>query len=373
MYRASAPPPLPILTSLRFFAAAEVVLYHLWHFGEPSSIVGNILVGLISWGYQAVTFFFVLSGFILVYVYARRDGHSGMNVSSFVFWRARFARLAPAYFFSLAIILPSQLYGVFVSKIIPLKTFIIGGLLVPVFLQAWWPPVAQFWNYPAWSLSVEAFFYGFFPLFMMAWRLHRPKRDLIMAYALVVAMTTLRWALAPTDQVDVGNWHLFVACFPVFHLPLFIFGMALGYFSLRGPVLTPQLQNALFRAGVLGVLMLFGGWHWSPPWTHSDPILIIIFGLLVLGGAQSKSPFALLAAPATLLLGEASYAIYLLHFPIRFWWTWLTQKQLALGLPAPLDMVGYLALVLLVSVFTFRFVERPLRRRILGHREHKDA
>ena len=58
-------PSLPGLTSLRFFAAGAVLLAHLESGGVPLLPYG---AGAGA-GYEAVTFFFVLSGFILAYVY----------------------------------------------------------------------------------------------------------------------------------------------------------------------------------------------------------------------------------------------------------------------------------------------------------------
>lgn len=72
-------------------------------------------------------------------------------------------------------------------------------------------------------------------------------------------------------------------------------------------------------------------------------------------------------------LGEISYSMYILHVPITFWWNWLVQKQLGLQLGWLLDFALYFSLVLIVSALTFSYVERPLRRRIVGHREHPDS
>jgi len=80
-------PRLPALTSLRFFAALHVVFFHLlalkilWSTGWLKQIS--------SIGYVGVSFFFVLSGFILVYTYAGRES------TAIEFWRARFARIYP--------------------------------------------------------------------------------------------------------------------------------------------------------------------------------------------------------------------------------------------------------------------------------------
>ncbi|HEX6528263.1 MAG TPA: acyltransferase family protein, partial [Burkholderiales bacterium] len=73
------------LTSLRFFAALMIVFHH----ADGMFGIGRSPVNL----GQGVSFFFVLSGFILTYVYPSLD--AGREVRRF--WLARFARIWPAY------------------------------------------------------------------------------------------------------------------------------------------------------------------------------------------------------------------------------------------------------------------------------------
>src|ERR1035437_982751 len=86
-------PPLRALTSLRFFAAMYVVLFHESH--NPGHIVLFPLAArFVASGFTAVTLFFVLSGFILAYNYDRIRSRRE-------FWISRFARIYPVYFLSL--------------------------------------------------------------------------------------------------------------------------------------------------------------------------------------------------------------------------------------------------------------------------------
>ena len=94
-------PALPLLTTLRFFAAAEVVASHV---AQTRPV--DVLSGLLSGGYAAVIFFFVLSGFILAYVHTGESERSACNVKATRFWRLRFARIAPAYYLGLLLALP---------------------------------------------------------------------------------------------------------------------------------------------------------------------------------------------------------------------------------------------------------------------------
>jgi peptidoglycan/LPS O-acetylase OafA/YrhL len=77
---------------MRFVAATAVVLHHYEHKRElfPAWVH--------SFGYQAVTFFFMLSGFILTYVHSNTENQvtSSLNVSNRKFWTLRIARIFPA-------------------------------------------------------------------------------------------------------------------------------------------------------------------------------------------------------------------------------------------------------------------------------------
>src|SRR6476620_6656817 len=98
-------PRLHAITSLRFLAALHVVLFHM-------RVVGILSGGpwwyqnFASIGYIGVNFFFVLSGFILVYTYA------GSSFSVRRFWQARFARIYPAYVVSLIVAAPFFFFAV---------------------------------------------------------------------------------------------------------------------------------------------------------------------------------------------------------------------------------------------------------------------
>ncbi len=161
----SARPRLPALTSLRFFAALHVMLFHLYNMKVLTG--GGWYRKLASIGYVGVSLFFVLSGFILVYTYAGRE----MNLRRF--WQARFARIYPAYLFSLVLTAPFFFYVCIKLKDMDIPFFawvknhlLLSSTLVPLLLQSWVPNAALAWNSPAWSLSVEAFFYLLFPLIL---------------------------------------------------------------------------------------------------------------------------------------------------------------------------------------------------------------
>jgi peptidoglycan/LPS O-acetylase OafA/YrhL len=223
---------------LRFFAALHVFFFHLLAFKILWS--QGWLRSLASIGYVGVSFFFVLSGFILVYTYAGRDA------APREFWRARFARVYPAFLFALLMTAPFFFYAVFKLDF-PLFAWSARHLklsvaMVLLLLQAWVPAGALAWNPVAWSLSDEAFFYAAFPFLL------RKISKLGIAALALVAVTcwaaslgiTWTYVLRNPDHLAVIDadvlsafWLNAVKFLPLFRLPEFVIGMACGMLFLK--------------------------------------------------------------------------------------------------------------------------------------------
>ena len=329
----------------------------------------SFLTGLVSGGYAAVTFFFMLSGFILAYAHAGKTERVGCNVKATTFWRLRFARIAPAYYLALLIALPIAIQT-FAEAEAPVWSRFVGLSSVMLFLQAWWPPYAALWNYPAWSLSVECLFYALFPWLVRASARWSITALLATTYVLIVLVTVCQ-----TELLTVGGLfpetrpeHLVLrSFFPILHLPQFVFGMALGRLYLFGPTVSPRLHAAMLGVGLCVLLLVFGGAWMLPEWTRSGAALALIFALIIFGGAGATTTATPLALPVFVLLGEASYSIYILHIPLGHCWYTLTDRVLGPNLPAWLDFFLYFGFVVVVSVLVFRHFETPLRRWIAGH------
>ena len=154
-------PAIPPLTSLRFFAAALVVAFHY----DPDRFprLPDFIHDWLETGYESVTFFFILSGFVLSYVYFGTDpGRTNTTLKSF--FVARFGRLFPAYYLSLLIALPFFVAPNFFQEEPAPANLPYHGLAVLFSVQSWWPEAALAWNPPAWSVSVEWFLYLTFPV-----------------------------------------------------------------------------------------------------------------------------------------------------------------------------------------------------------------
>jgi peptidoglycan/LPS O-acetylase OafA/YrhL len=359
-------PDLPVLTSLRFIAAAVVVMGHL----GPSHLpfLPEICRGWLLSGYEAVTFFFVLSGFILVYVYSGAREEDGLNAAPAKFMIARLARIGPAYYLGLLLLLYAFIYGFLIAKMVPLEQFVPAIILVPTLLQAWYPPVSFSWNGPAWSLSAELFFYTLFPVLLRETNRLSRGRFCVLASCAVIATAALRIHISPAGLNGSTSWQYFALYFPVFHLPSFVFGMALGRMFLFGRVASPGIHKALFLSGALALMLLLGFRSALPAWLLTDASLVPLYGMVIFGAARLDGHASkLLAFSWLVLLGEASYSIYILHAAVIFWWRWITPDLFAARLPETAEFGIVFALVVGISVLTFLFFERPLRRSILRY------
>ena len=367
-------PPLHALTGLRFLAALYVVSLHY----APKSLkaASPALENFIASGYTAVSFFFVLSGFVLAYSYMDSDG--SMTVSRRTFWVARLARIYPAYAFGLLLMFPKFLgdmmdgAGTLIRVIGRVTVF--GSVSVGL-LQAWWPKTALLWNFPAWTLSVETVFYLSFP-FLTAWLVSRwhTKQALLTAIFLFWALSQVAPILyLAMDPEKLGNpspawsglfsgsfdgfWMRLVRFNPLFHLPEFLIGMCLGkLFLIRpatgggfiAPIALMSLCAALACSPLLPFPMLHNG-------LLAPIVCILIYALASGGGALGR----LLSARPFQLAGEASYSVYILQVPIWLGFSRIIGSDHPRGMA---DFLGYLTFLIVVSALVLRFIEIPGRK-----------
>ena len=227
---------LDALTGGRFVAAFHVLLFH---YGGPLAASAPAWADrLREGGYIAVSFFFVLSGFVLAYHYAGATERGELDVRGF--WINRFSRIYPVYLVGLLSMVPLALYPpwnarVFGAASVTAKaaTFIAHAAL----LQAWVPQLATSWNLPGWSVSVEAFFYFCFPVAVF---LLTPARRPAQLLAVMVALWLVSVAIscgylvALPDGVSEathdssGRWITALKFNPLVRLPEFVFGVCLG-------------------------------------------------------------------------------------------------------------------------------------------------
>jgi peptidoglycan/LPS O-acetylase OafA/YrhL len=341
-YVAVARRELRALTSLRFFAALYVVVHHLVNIGLLHSQGENAdreATWYLAWatqGHVGVTFFFVLSGFILAWCYHRAfsvDDGEQRSASRRKFWIARFARVWPLHAAMFAVFVPLAVLDVGAS-VGGLATTAWQGALNLLLLHAWIPfggpdGLADTFNAPSWTLSVEALFYLAFPglAALLVQRLRWGTAQLaLLGAAAWLALGSLAMALAGSER---GEWVLRV--FPPARLPDFVIGVVLGLIVVQG------LQRATLAGapdrdhastgwtlleGALLALACLSPLVWAlaaskllpatmgTSWFHLPTIAAAIYVVSLERGSISRR---LLAARPLVWLGEVSYALYLVH------------------------------------------------------------
>ncbi len=348
------PPVLMALTSVRFFAAMHVALYHLV---RPFSLWGP-LTPVISTGYVGVSFFFFLSGFILTYSHAAEyQLGKGQPVK---FWIARFARIYPVY-------LLSMLFAAYTGfRYFRQPIHIIAYLADLLMIQSWSVRVVSFFHVTAWSLSVEMFFYLVFPFLLL--RLHPSTR--VKAYLAVFVFWLLAmlppllcvryypassWVEGAGGAIQVFRVHRL----PLLALPEFLAGVSLGWVHLRFPP-SPKIGQYLAIIGMIAFTAgLFLSDHLPNVMIHNG-LFIPFYSLIILGLSQRHWLSNLLSASWLVLLGEASYALYLFHFLFNDW----TKDSFGAG-NGLASALWKVAILIPVSIALHLSIERPGRRLIL--------
>ncbi len=364
---------LDALTGVRFFAAMHVVVYHY---------AGALLAGAPSWmrhiadtGYIGVSLFYVLSGFVLAYNYVDKKG--GLRGTPDQFYIARFARIYPAY--ALALLLAAPF---FFNELAQRGSLNLAGLgraaTVPLLVQSWSPSTWSLWNYPAWSLSDEAFFYLVFP-FVLPLVARLGNRGLLAcaagAWAVSMSFTALIASARLPIEFDTATVVLYVLPFSRF--PEFLIGVVIGLHFLRAaPEAKPRwlrsLPGLLSISAAAAILVILGSGKVPRLWLN-NALLAPLFALLTYalaskGGLLRK----LLSIRWIVVLGDASYSIYILQEPLHRW-AILASKRLAFmpEFRSAEFFILYAAVLIAFSVAALYWVEAPSRvllKRVLTRR-----
>ncbi len=266
---------------------------------------------------MGVTLFFVLSGFVLTINYFDRL----RNPTAREIWRfgvARFARIYPLYILVIFYILVRQhVFGGSIS----------GWWEHVLVIQAWSANLAQTYNFdgPSWSVSVECFLYASFPILVLALaRLRTSRGMLLTAVAVAVAMISLAAWFVLTNRsqlswLDPQSAHHWLYVLPMTRLGDFVLGILAArlYIQARDRSQAIKAGAPLAAGAALMILVLmawpanlYSAWSWDV--AYAIPSAAVIFGLAI---SPKSVPARVLSLPALVLLGESSYAFYLIHQP----------------------------------------------------------
>jgi peptidoglycan/LPS O-acetylase OafA/YrhL len=341
---------LPGLTSLRAIAALAVFSRHA---AEAFSSGGHNSV-FTRQGATGVSFFFLLSGFVLAWS-ARPDEPVRR------FYRRRIARIYPAY---VVMLLCTQAVVGAHTGLRPVP------LLTNLFLVQSWVPAGRFFfgsDIGAWSLGCEAFFYLLFPLlFPLVRRLSVRRRRWVVA---AVVLTDLAVALAtrsPHQADGFGLWLVYVC--PLTRLGEFVIGVALAC-EVREGARSPLTLRQAFLVAAAGYVAA----GFVPVWLMWVSTTLVPFALLLLtvAGCDADRRPAALHHRWLQRAGAWSYAFYLVHISVVGVLRHLTAPAPGDSYPVAVGAalsVAALAGSIAAAGVLFVLVERPMDRRLRGDR-----
>ncbi len=359
-------PRLPALTGLRIFAALAVYASHI---GPPRG-ASKPVVALFEAGYMGVTLFFVLSGFVLAINYFDAMRRPSAR-ATWQFAVARFARIYPLYILVLLYILVRR--HAFVESTAGWWQHVLA-------IQAWNPDVFQAFNFngPGWSVCVEVFLYACFPLLVpLLARVRTPRATLTLASAVVLAMTALATWFVATGRGDLsyanpGSAHRWLYVTPLPRLGDFLLGILAArlYMQTRAGAGLARAGGPLAIICVAAILALMAwpanlssAWSWDV--AYAVPSAVLIFALASTPrGALAR----VLSLPLLILLGESSYAFYLVHRPALGYLDGGRWRTVISGSTVIFELLTLLA-ILCLAMGLHVAIERPARiyvRRLLG-------
>jgi len=304
------------LTGLRGITILSVIMMH-YHYRISTLFpsLGPILNASDKIAFR-MDLYFILSGFILSYIYLRRDEPLTGKVYGRFLW-ARFIRNYPGHLATLL----ALVVGVILAKNLDLPmtgTYSLPALPCHLTLTQAWPLLSwaiPWWNYPTWFLS--ALFFAYVVVFPCAWKVAQRVRG--SGAAMVLAFGSIAAWLILSRLVTLEGLRLWirVSC-------EFVCGTALFVLHANGSKLVLTAQRHLDKiVAVFALILLFD--PLAP--AIANPILILGLPFL-LGGLTAETSFTarFLASRPMLWLGKLSYALFVSHA--------LAQKALRALLPA---------------------------------------
>lgn len=367
------------LTPLRGIAALLTVIFHinivLSSFG--GQLVDGKVSSILNRMYLMVDFFFILSGFILCYVYAKNfEGRvTGQEFKKFAI--ARFARIYPLHLFSLLVttlfLFLLHQWGAKVSSILDADnsgySFITNlFLLHSMNLHQWFT-----FNHASWSISTEWWMYMLFPFLIGPFmKLSTPGRFVIFAlciigylvigYVLVPMVTTpeaLSFLKVPSFSLNVAYQFGFFRC---------LFGFVIGmmvYFGYK-----EDWCKQLFSSGYT-FLILISGLALCLHFAVLDVFTVLFFPCILLSAAYGNQNLnTILASKPLQRLGDWSFSIYLIHQPFLYQGAALMGNPDKTGIEVPkmgmllcwIVCLLFVVFIIYISFLSYHYIEGPARK-----------
>ncbi|MGY3232377.1 peptidoglycan/LPS O-acetylase OafA/YrhL [Luteibacter sp. HA06] len=343
------------LTAARFVAAFLVFLHHSTP-AEYAAVQSKFWHNFFLNGYVGVTFFFILSGFVIAASSLERLRQPTVKAVASFYWN-RLARIVPLW----AVVSAPLVWSAYVNGNPALPWFL-------TFTQAWLRDINLAFSILAvsWTLSAEMFFYAVFPLIAaltsgVSERIKGPAFSLIgLGIGLAGALYFVQHPQAATlPWTDPDGSHYWLYRLPLSRVGEFLTGIGLfvmlqsGLLALSRKTVIAVLAIAIIALfEIMGRLPIGGAW-WIFPYAP-------IFAVIIVALARLDQLGFTVTAPLPILLGEASFAFYLIH---QYYGKLLLTTLLPLGLR--MAQTATFIFTVSASVGLFLLIESPLRTRLV--------
>ncbi len=349
------------LTSLRFVFALFVFFHHLcWLNGFSNKYYHSFYYLVLDEFYLGVSFFFILSGFILTYVYGEKIQQNNFSLKHYFI--SRFAKIYPVYILTLLLAIPLTT-NIMIENFSTWLVMLINHLSLT---QSFVPVKSYYFsfNLVSWAVSNEMFFYLLFP-FLAVKFIKSDFKILCLFFTLgTLFLVALMYLFRDSDLQ-----HALFYINPITRLFDFVLGILLC-FCIKKKNSIISNNGLVFEIGAVLLFVLFFALHTKIPrilrfsvyyWIPLSVVIVIFF---YEAGQLSKW----LSNKAFLLFGKISYSFYLIHYLVLKYVNDICMKfSLINDDPTVFFAIVLFCLLssLLLGYLVYRYLELPFRNGII--------
>ncbi len=356
---------LPGLNALRFFAAALVVVMHTHNNMQVAGLPQLPAFPVLFKGLSAVSFFFVLSGFLITYLLLK-EKESTDTISIKKFYLRRVFRIWPLYF--LVVIIGMFFYWKMVPALhlhfendyphglaIILYSFFLANLMNSLYHVGGILHIT-------WSIAVEEQFYLFWaPL------VKKIKNRLLLVIAVVSVLSLLINVLNNFNVFGLDKgWQAFIATLQFHYMSIgAVFAWLL--FHKKEWLLSRAIFSKKSWQWILTglILIYFFAYNRNMIGEALMPIpLGFLFGWLIINISSNPKRIFSLERPLLNYLGKISYGIYMFHMPVvyatSFLFQHLPQLTKITALYFPLFFIPVFSITISLAALSWRLIEQPI-------------